>query len=158
MSNGGVSVPGGLGGVGGAGEMKPLRGIDDVGAAPESDAALKFQTTMGAGGVAGKEGVPVSGTAGPYDFQSNRIKDSDVVSKSSGLMHTLVKGGQKLTATVRAQEQEITSMTKKTGKGLTATEMMELQFKMGQYGVFLEMIAKAAGKLVQNVTTVVKNQ
>lgn len=163
MSDGGISVPGGLGGVGGGGEQKVLKGLSDVGGASETDVTKFTATYSGEGGLgkANTEGMHVTMEegGGPFAIQKNTTKNLDNILKP-GIGHVILSEGQKIIAIGNSQEEAIRAQIKNAGVDgkFSQGEMFEIQFNIGNNTLFMETVAKGVNKTVQNVTTAVKNQ
>lgn len=160
MSEGGLSVGGGLGGIGG-GEPKITKGISDVGNANQADVD-KFQYRLGEGegGQAAKAdatGIDKKAPSGPLDnFQWSGLK-FDVAEKGQkpGMMQKFVDQAKEMVSLGRADDEKIKGLLKAP---LTASSTMELQFVLVDMTAKTQLISEIAKKLVQGVQTLAKNQ
>lgn len=169
MSAEGISMGGGLEGIGG-GEPKVTKGVSGVGDAAQSDIdKFNFKLSEGGGEAAkgGKIDINIAerlsgqkGPNGPFDFQTNRVRDSDIAkTEKPGMGRIVVEETQKMVSLGRNQEERIMAKIGEAGEnGWDTGTMMEIQFEMGQYTALIDVVSKGAGKAVQAVQTVIKQQ
>lgn len=162
MSDGGLSSAGGLGGVG---EPKlPKEGISGAGEANQSDIE-KFTTAISPDQAGKGEDVKITinldqkGPSGPLDFQTNRVRDSDIVGKPEGMGKLVVKETQNMISLGRTMEQSLmVKAAEAKEKGYDSGSMLELQFEMGQYTTLVDVVSKGVNKFVQAIQSAAKNQ
>lgn len=164
-----IPITGGLGGVGEGGELKPLRGLSDVGKAEDTD-VLKFQKGL-SGNLSissdfstgqiqfddrNRISMEIKGNPGPFDFQTTRLTS---VPQKPSLGEIAVKETEKLLSVGRNQEQDIIMKIQGSGKEAMSTRtMLEVQYKLGVMTVLWDTVSKAVGKLVTGLQTIARQQ
>lgn len=148
-----------IGGPGGLpkGEPKIQEGLSNLGIPNQGDVS-KLQEGLGGAGAQAPGGVgSTEGPSGPFDFQTNRIRDSNITQQKPGLAQALGKELGKIISVGPNKEKALMDKLK-SKEVMGPKEVFETQMVMHEIFMATEFTGKIAKSVKETVQTIVKNQ